>query len=692
MNPHTLRRLALFTAAGLVPAAFAQQEKPAQLEETVVVGKRSDLTGEVPAASQGTASGDDIRARPLLRRGEILESVPGMVVTQHAGGGKANQYFLRGYNLDHGTDFAITLEGMPLNMRTHAHGQGYTDLNLLIPELVEHLDYYKGTYTARNGDLSSAGSADFRLYNALPQNFATFEFGEHNYWRGAIGETIRLGKDDKAGRLTFAGEYNYYDGPWALAERFSRWNAFVRYSAGDANDNHSLTFMGYRGRWKSTDQVPERAILDGRIGRFGFVDPSDGGDSQRYSLQFHWQRSDGDAVTKLNVYGIYYDLDLFSNFTYALERPEHGDQFEQVEKRYILGGDISRTWSGLHFLNRASELTIGLQTRTDIINGIGLHHTEQRQRFETVRQDDVRESSAGLFAESTVHWTPWLKTITGVRADGFLFDVTANTEGNSGDRLAAMISPKFTAVLGPWKKTEVYLNFGTGFHSNDARGVNTTRDPQTGEAVPRVTPLVRTIGAEVGVRTQIIPKVTATLAAWWLDSDSELIYIGDSGTNEAGAASRRYGLEAAIYWAPKDWLVFDGELAVTHSRFRDSPGADRIPDSVPWMFSGGFTVGAQGREPGWFAGARVRAFGPRPLIEDGSVKGRTTVTVNANVGYRTPRWEAAIECLNLLDRKDNDIEYFYTSRLPGERDGGFDDVHLHPAEPRMFRGRITYRW
>ena len=690
MKLHIARRLALITATGLASAALAQQ--PTQLEETVVVGKRSDVLGIAPTASEGTASGDELRARPLLRRGEALEAVPGMVVTQHAGGGKANQYFLRGFNLDHGTDFAISLDGMPVNMRTHAHGQGYADLNILMPELVERVDYYKGTYTARNGDLSSAGSADFRLVSTLVKGFATVELGEHNYYRAAVGDTIWLGKGDKAPRLTLAGEYTYYDGPWALPENFNRWNGFARYFVGDADDNFSLTLMGYHGKWQSTDQIPQRAINSGQLDRFGYIDPTDGGNSQRYSLQLHWQRREGNATTKLNLYGIYYDLDLFSNFTYALDNPERGDQFEQAEKRYVIGGDLSRTWDGLHFLGHETEFTLGLQTRTDIIDGIGLYKTEQRNRFSTTRQDDVTESSAGIFAESTVRWTPWLRTVTGVRADAFLFDVSANTPGNSGDKLAAIISPKFTAILGPWKKTELYLNFGTGFHSNDARGVNTTRDPSTGDRVSPVDPLVRTIGAEVGVRTQIIPKVTATLAAWWLDSDSELVYVGDAGTNEAGPASRRYGLETAIYWAPKDWLVFDAEVAITHARFLDSPGAEYIPDSVPWMLSGGFTVGAQGQQPGWFSGMRVRAFGQRPLIEDNSVKGRATFTVNANVGYRTERWEAALECLNLLDRHDNDIEYFYTSRLAGERDAGYDDVHLHPAEPRMFRARFTYRW
>lgn len=696
MKTNSLRPWALLLLSGLTHSLLAEEQEVARLPETVIVGKTSDLLGVAPAASDGTASGEELRARPLLRRGEALEVVPGMVVTQHAGGGKANQYFLRGFNLDHGTDFSISLDGMPVNMRTHAHGQGYADLNLLMPELVERVDYYKGTYTARNGDLSSAGSADFRLYDALPRGFATFELGEHNYYRGAAGHTFWLGDAERSGgtapRLTIAGEYNYYDGPWELPENFSRWNGLVRYFRGDADDNFSLTLMGYHGVWQSTDQIPQRAINGGTLSRFGYIDPTDGGDSQRYSLQLHWQQREGNATTKLNLYGVYYDLNLFSNFTYFLDNPERGDQFEQSERRFLLGGDLSRTWDGLHWLGRDAEFTLGLQTRTDLIDGIGLYNNEQRQRYHTVRRDDVTESSAGVFAEGTVHWAPWLRTVTGLRADAFLFDVSADTKGNSGADWSGIVSPKFTAILGPWQKTELYLNFGTGFHSNDARGVNTTRDPGSGELVPPVDPLVRTIGAEVGVRTQIIPKVTATVAAWWLDSDSELVYVGDAGTNEAGSASRRYGLETAVYWSPNDWLTFDAELALTHSRFVDNPDGDYIPDSVPWMFSGGFTVGAQGQQPGWFGGVRARAFGKRPLIEDNSVQGRPTLTVNANIGYRTERWEAAVECLNLLDRNDHDIEYYYASRLAGEPDEGYEDTHLHPAEPRMFRARISYKW
>jgi hypothetical protein len=523
--------------------------------------------------------------------------------------------------------------------------------------------------------------------------------GEHNYFRGVIGDTITLGQDvtgkdatQRAPRLTFAGEFTYYDGPWDLPEEFSRWNGFLRYFDGDADNHFSLTLMGYHADWQSADQIPLRAIQDGRLDRFGNTDDTNGGDSQRYSLQLHWQTRTGNAITRLNMYGVYYDLNLFSNFTYFLDEPDRGDQFEQSEQRFIFGSDLSRTWDGLQFLGRETEITVGLQTRTDLIVGIGLFKTDERERFRTVRQDDVTESSAGIFAEANVRWTPWLRTVVGVRGDAFLFDVDADSRGNSGDDWAGIVSPKFTAILGPWAKTEFYLNFGTGFHSNDARGVNTTRDPVSGDAVPPVDPLVRTLGAEFGIRTQLIPKVTATLAAWYLESDSELVYVGDAGTNEPGPGSRRYGLEAAIYWAPTNWLTLDAEFAATHARFRDVGDADRIPDSIPWMFSGGFVLGAQGQQPGWFAGARARAFARRPLIEDNSVKGRETFTLNANVGYRAEHWEAAVECLNVLDRDDNDIEYFYVSRLRGEDPAGQDDIHLHPAEPRMFRARFTYRW
>lgn len=671
----------------LVPLSFPlviSAQEADTLDEMVVTGKAENLLSQAATSSEGHADFLEIAQRPLARRSEILEVVPGMVTTQHAGGGKATQYFMRGFNLDHGTDFAVSVERMPINMRSHAHGQGYADLNGLLPELVKSVDYTKGTYTARNGDLSTAGSADFVLWEALPQGIASVEMGEHNYYRMLMAESFTLG----AGTLTLGGEWNTYDGPWERDENFQRWNAFARYFQGDEENSMSITVMGYGGEWDSSDQIPLRAVQNGSLGLFGNLDDSNGGESQRHSLQFDLKTTKGTEVTRYSAYGVFYDLDLFSNFTYFLDDPMRGDQFEQQEERVIFGGEIVREWQDRQLFGREAEFAAGFQTRHDLVNDIGLYKTERRERHNTVRVDDIYESSYGVFGESTVKWNSWFRTVAGVRADAFYFDVTSDNAANSGDEWSGIVSPKLSAIFGPWNETELYVNLGTGFHSNDARGVNNTVDPTTGDPLPGVDPLVRTIGGELGVRTQVIPTLTSTLSLWWLDSDSELVYVGDAGLNEAGPGSRRFGIEWTNYWRPCDWVSVDGEIALTHARFRDVGADDRIPNSIPVMFSGGIALG---HEEGFFGSMRARAFVGRPLEESGDIEGKNTFTLNAQVGYRTKDWEVALECLNLLDREDNDIEYYYPSQLSTEA-APVDDIHFHPAEPRMVRVKMTYRF
>lgn len=524
----------------LLAEAFAEETNT--LDPLVVTGKAENLLSQAATSSEGHADSQEIAERPFVRRSEILEIVPGMVTTQHAGGGKATQYFLRGFNLDHGTDFAVSVDRMPINMRSHAHGQGYADLNGLLPELVKSVDYTKGTYTARNGDLSTAGSADFVLWDALPQGIASFELGEYNYYRTLLAQSFDVGP----GKLTLGGEWNTYDGPWQREENFERWNAFARYYQGDEDNHFSITGMGYSGTWDSSDQIPLRAVDDGTLDRFGTLDDTTGGESQRHSLQFDLKTTNGTEVTRYSAYGVYYDLDLFSNFTYFLDDPVRGDQFEQQENRSIFGGEIVREWQDRNFMGHEAEFAVGLQTRHDIIDDIGLYKTEKRVRHDTVRVDDIYEASYGVFAENTVKWTPWFRTVAGVRADAFYFDVSSDNPANSGDEWDGIISPKISAVFGPWNETELYVNFGTGFHSNDARGVNNTVDPDSGDPLEAVDPLVRTIGGELGLRTQYVKDLTSTLSLWWLDSESELVYVGDAGVNEAGSASRRFGIEPEI--------------------------------------------------------------------------------------------------------------------------------------------------
>ncbi len=654
------------------------------LDPTVVIGKAEDLLGFAATSSSGQANNEELSQRPVLRRGELLEVVPGVVITQHSGGGKANQYFVRGFNLDHGTDFHVSLDGMPVNFRTHAHGQGYADLNFLIPEFIERLDYSKGPFNAQLGDLSTAGAAQYRLFHELPRGLAGITIGENDYFRAVLGDSWVVGD----GVLTLGGEHTRENGPWSEPDSYRRFNGFLRYHVGDDDNYFNVTAMAHAGEWDATDQIPRRAIRDGRLGRFDAFDTSSGGETARHSLQMSWQAKNASTTTHMDAWVGYYDLDLFSNFTYLLSDPINGDQFEQKESRFFAGIDLWRRWE-YDLAGLPSHTTIGLQTQHDWINDIGLHLTKNQQRLATVREDDVYQSNLGLYLDHETQVTPWLRVGAGLRADGFLFDVDGDSV-NSGQETDGILSPKFHLVLGPWAETEIYLNGGLGFHSNDARGTTITRDPVSGDAVDAVDPLVRTEGLEIGLRTQVIPDLTATVSLWGLRSDSEFVYVGDAGTTEAGPASERYGVEVAAYWRPTDWLAVDAEYAWSHARFRDLPSSENhIPNAVEHMASAGITAG---NEEGLYTSLRARYFSPRPLDESGDIEGDTSFQLNGRIGYRRGPWDFAIDCLNILDRKDNDIEYYYESRLPGEPAEGIADVHLHPSEPRQFRLSATYRW
>lgn len=665
-----------------------------EIEPLVVTGKAESLIGKAPSASKGQANAEELMDRPYLRRGELLETVPGVIITQHSGDGKANQYFVRGFNLDHGTDFSITMDGQPVNFVTHAHGQGYADLNPIIPELVESLDYWKGPFFGQLGDLSTAGAAKFRFFDLLPQGIASVGIGEDNFYRGLLADTIDLstpplpksgaGSGERSG-LTYALEYNHYDGPWEKEGNSQRVNGFLKYFKESGNDTFSLTAMGYDADWDSTDQIPKRLIDSGGIDRLGFVDDTVGGESSRYSLMGAWDRDNGNGTTHVDFYVGKYDLDLFSNFTYFLNDPVNGDQFEQEDGRWFFGGEVRREWD----LGGNNTVTVGLQTRHDLMDGIGLYNTTNTVRTSTVRVDDVYEGSLGAYVMANYHVNSWFRIQPGLRADGFYFDVDSDNPANSGDETDAIVSPKLSLIFGPWAETELYANAGMGFHSNDARGTTIAIDPVTGLPADPVDPLVRTYGFELGARTERLENVVSTLALFYLHSDSELLYVGDAGTSEAGPATRRYGVEWSTYWRPSDWLMLDNEITLSEGELLDVGPYDEIPGAVPLTLDTGITLG---KREGFFGSLRSRYFGPRPLIEDGSVESRQSWQVNARVGYRKNDWEVAVDCLNLLGREDNDIEYFYPSRLPGEPVAGVDDIHLHPAEPRTFRVSLTRRF
>ena len=608
-----------------------------------------------------------------------------MIITQHSGDGKANQYFVRGFNLDHGTDFSIFMDGQPVNFVTHAHGQGYADLNPIIPELVEQLDYWKGPFFGQLGDLSTAGAARFNFFDMLPQGIASVTVGEHNYYRGLLADTIDLsGPTDLKGGLsngrsglTYAFEYTYYDGPWDMESNSERINGFLKYFKESGQDTFSLTAMGYTGEWDSTDQIPKRLIKDGTLDRFDNLDDTLGGESTRYSLMGSWDREHANGRTHADFYVGYYDLDLFSNFTYFLSDPVDGDQFEQKDKRWFIGGEVRREWE----LGNKNTFTLGLQTRNDFLDDIGLYNTKDHERIGIVREDDVKVSTVGIYATGEYHVNDWFRLQPSLRADAFHFDVNASSDPtNSGTDTDAIVSPKLSLIFGPWDDTEFYLNGGYGFHSNDARGVNL--------AVDGADPLVRTWGTEAGVRSEIFENFVSTLAVFYLHSDSELLYVGDAGASEPGPATVRYGVEWATYWQPTEWLKIDNEVTLAHGELQDVGSDDEIPGSVPFTLSSGITVG---KREGFFGTLRARYFSPRPLIEDGSEESRASLQVNTRIGYRKNDWEISLDCLNLLDRDDNDIEYFYESQLQTEL-FPVNDIHLHPSEPRTFRVSFTKRF
>lgn len=654
----------------------------------VVVSERSDnLVGTADSATQGTVGPLQLRLRPLLRPGELLETVPGLIITQHSGSGKANQYFLRGFNLDHGTDLATWVAGMPVNLRTHGHGQGYTDLNFLIPELVSRIDYRKGSYSAEQGDFSSAGSVYISYFDELPSGLGQVGGGNFGFGRLLAADSPKVGR----GKFLYGLELSQYDGPWVNPEDFQKVNGVLRYSDRLGKTRYSLTGMAYKGDWNSTDQIPVRAVRSGRLDRFGAIDPSDGGESHRYSLSGEVSRpgSRGDE-TKANAYFIDYKLNLFSNFTYFLDNPTRGDQFQQADRRQVYGVNASHRWQA-RFGERTAENVLGFQFRYDDIGPVALYKTERRKRYDITRRDSVREGSYAPYFENRVRWNPWLRSIVGARWDAYTFDVDSSIAANSGSTSDSIFSPKLSLILGPWSDTELYFHVGRGFHSNDARGTTIRIDPNTGTPVRPVTPLVRADFAEVGVRTAAVRNLQSTLSLWYLTFDSELLFVGDAGTTEASRPSRRTGIEFTNYYSPAPGILIDADYAFSRARFRDfDPAGNRIPGAVEGVASLGVSVD---HRSGWFGSLRLRYFGPRPLVEDNSVRSRSTTLVNARVGYRIDRrTQLSAEVFNLFNTRASDISYFYTSRLPGEPVDGVDGVHLHPAESRSFRLFLTRRF
>ena len=645
-----------------------------------VEGSRNSQLGIADSANTGVVTQKQLESRTVYRPGELLEVTPGLVVSQHSGEGKANQFYLRGFNLDHGTDLRTTIDGMLVNQRSHAHGQGWTDLNFLIPELTTLLEYRKGPYYASEGDFASAGAVSVLYADQLDHGIASIGLGQKGYRRFLLADSPKVG----AGNLLYALELYHNDGPFLRPDDYRKINGVLRYSQGTDTTGFNVTAMAYSANWNATDQIPKRGVDSGELDRFGEVDPSDGGKASRYSLSGAWHNKTTLGSTRVNAYVVRQKLDLYSNFTYFLDDPINGDQFNQPDQRTTTGVKASHTLQS-ELMGKTSETTFGVQFENDNIFN-GLHSTIARQRLSTTRQDHIVESSVGLYVENTTSWSDWFRTVAGLRGDTYRFKVASSDPANSGTANGSIASPKLGLIFGPWSKTEYYLNVGSGFHSNDARGTTITVDPKSGDPADKVPPLVRSRGLEAGVRTEFIRGLQSALSVYQLDFASELVFEGDAGTTSAGRPSRRVGFEFSNYYKPLDWMTIDADVSFARARFRDSdPAGSRIPGAVEGVASIALAVD---RGP-YFGAVQYRYFGPRPLIEDNSVRSKSTATFNARLGYKINKsTRVQLEGFNVTNRQSSAIDYYYTSRLQGEADA-VNDTHFHPIEPRTFRLTFT---
>jgi outer membrane receptor protein involved in Fe transport len=642
------------------------------LEEIVIFGRGEALIGTASAASEGAVGGADLSVRPLLRVAELLEVVPGLIAAQHSGSGKANQYFLRGIQLDHGTDFTSLIDGMPWNFRTHGHGQGYLDVNGLIPEAVDRIDYRKGPYRADLGDFSLAGASMLHTIDALKRPFVAVEGGGYGWGRVAGGGTIDAGP----GQLTAIGQWKTYNGPWQLPEDLQHGSLWSKYHAQLDSGSFTATLAGYHATWRPTEQAPEASI-----GTSACADAYCALDTHGFGLTDRWigtvalKRDDSEA----SGYAQYYNWHMVSNPTYDYE-------LNQFDRRWTAGGRYERT---LH-KSATSSLKVGVDAQHDDIAHVGFDHYSEGAFVDNVSDNAVRESSAGVYAEGS--WTPLapLRLGAGLRADGYRFAVDAlNPTSAAGTKDDHQFSPKLGVAWKLGERVELYGNWGRGFHSNDARGVVNAVTPVPG--------LVAGTGYEAGGRYEH-GTFRLTAAYWWLNVSSELIFVGDANAVEPKAGAQRHGYELVAFWKPIEGMGIDAVYTGSSARYRDM---QQDPDYDPATAAGralqGFDVEGSMRSAGelgvsmvrgqWEASARLRYLGPYPLVPSGTQQAQAETMVNLRGAWKPGRYTVYAELLNVLNDKGNDIVYYYQTFIPGVSAPGTEQAtRLSRAEePRTLR-------
>jgi hypothetical protein len=751
--------LALLTLYATVAMATpSPTPKPLkQIGHVAARGRNVNLVGKVPAASAGTIDAQQIKTRPVLRPGEILEAIPGLLISQHSGEGKANQYYLRGFQLDHGTDLESTIAGTPINLPTHAHGQGYSDINWLIPELVSYIDYRKGPYYAFNGDFSTAGSYNVYYKDTLEQPITEVGLGNYGYGNFLVAASPPAG----VGHLLYAFQIYHDNGPFLRPDEYAKFNSVVRWSRSTPDSEFSVTAMGYHGTFQSSDQIPQRLVSAGELSPFGLIDPYDGGTTYRYSIASEWQHWDPSGVTDVNVFGFHQYLNLFSDFTYYLDDatdyynvtrnpitctvgyttcdpgPRHvstyvsycpsndvpgaagaparsvvpapfvfacGDQREQLDNRFVSGVYASRVFEP----QGRTVTTVGAGVRNDNIPTVGLFlvHDQVPYPDGTLSLAHVVERDSYAWIQTLIRVGSKLQLTPGLRGDFYTFDVAGQVAADSGDVASGIVSPKFTAAYAMSPSQELYADFGEGFHSNDARGVVDTVDPQTqapynalGQPVLQDPALVRAVGFELGYRYSH-GGLNSTLALWQLHLNSELVFDGDDGVTYAGGPTMRRGIEFANFYQPRSWLTLDADIATSTARFLNNPDGlgTYVPESINVVTAAGITVD----KPDYSASWRLRYFGPRVLDQEGDAVSAPSVTYDAQGTWKTHHnYDLRLDVFNVFNALTDDVEYYYQSWLPQDArnaawvrnpainpalgGAGVNDYEFHPGIKRTVR-------
>jgi len=653
------------------------EEPPARPEEPTLPPVVVTAPPPVSSSSEVFIPGRDFQLRPEGRPADILRLVPGFVISQHQGGGKAEQYFLRGFDADHGTDVALFIDGLPVNLRSHAHGQGYADLHFLIPETVQRLDGFKGPYFVEFGDFATAGAFNFVMRDTVDENYAEAAGGS---W-GTQRYLTLISPTRDALKTLVAIEYYRSDGPFEHPNGYERFNLFAKAKATLAEGMDLAVWASYyMADWHGSGEIPTRAVRAGVISRFGSIDPNEGGSTQRANLNVDWRwKLDENQLVAVHTYGTYYELDLFNDFTFFLNDPQNGDEINQRDRRFMAGFDALYQYQTRPF-GVSLTSSAGFQYRIDTPRVV-LATSVQRHQLARTQDVSIVEQSYSPFVKFDVVPLPWLRFVTGARGDIFTYDVHSrvNTTGDdlNGRVTQARPNVKANLALGPWYQTEFFANFGTGYHSNDARAVVSD---------PNLTALPTAQGYEFGLRSKAIPRTELSLTYWVIDLASELVFVGDDGTTEARGPSHREGIEFAVRVKILDWLTFSGDVTAAKAEF-DTGGAVPL---APLLTS---RADLTARLPwGLSSSLSMRYLGDRYADEERHQTARGYLLFDITARYRYKWLEAFVSIENLANTEYREAQFFFTSRLAGEPAGGVPDIHYTPGNPRTVMGGLAVRF